>query len=136
MTQSRAFIIREYILITFGSALTGLGLILFLTPAKIAAGGVSGLAVILFHLFSVDPGLMIFVLSIPIFALGIYVFGGRFGIKSLYGTLVLSASVTLFGLVLGELERRLNVSATLEQEPPVPASSNGHGNVEAVVGRA
>lgn len=42
----------------------------------------------------------------------------------------------LFGLVLGELERRLNVSATLEQEPPVPASSNGHGNVEAVVGRA
>ena len=35
----------------------------------------------------------------------------------------------LFGLVLGELERRLN--ADDEYEPPeVPVSSNGHGNIE------
>ena len=35
----------------------------------------------------------------------------------------------LFGLVLGELERRLN--AADEFEPPeVPVSSNGHGNIE------
>jgi uncharacterized membrane-anchored protein YitT (DUF2179 family) len=95
------FTIKEYVLITFGSALTGLGLILFLTPAKIAAGGVSGLAVILFHLFRWDPGIMIFILSIPIFVLGIYVFGSRFGLKSLYGTIILSASVTLFGRLIG-----------------------------------
>jgi hypothetical protein len=40
----------------------------------------------------------------------------------------------LFGLVLGELERRLN--ADDEYEPPeVPVSSNGHGNIErATVG--
>ena len=41
----------------------------------------------------------------------------------------------LFGLVLGELERRLN--RDLDEEPPaVPASSNGHGNLETVVGVA
>jgi hypothetical protein len=35
----------------------------------------------------------------------------------------------LFGVVLGELERRLN--AEDEFEPPeVPSSSNGHGNIE------
>jgi hypothetical protein len=35
----------------------------------------------------------------------------------------------LFGVVLGELERRLN--AVDEFEPPeVPSSSNGHGNIE------
>ena len=41
----------------------------------------------------------------------------------------------VFGVVLGELERRLNA----EQEqgpPPVPVSSNGHGNIEAAVGAA
>jgi len=39
----------------------------------------------------------------------------------------------IFGLVLGELERRLN-SGAAEEEPAaaVPASSNGHGTVEAV----
>ena len=39
----------------------------------------------------------------------------------------------LFGLVLGELERRLNPEG--EDEPPeVPVSSNGHGNIELAVG--
>jgi uncharacterized membrane-anchored protein YitT (DUF2179 family) len=101
MREPIKFTIKEYVLITFGSILTGLGLVVFLTPARIAAGGVSGLSVILFHLFGWDPGIMIFVLSIPIFVLGIYVFGSRFGLKSLYGTLVLSASVSLSGLLLG-----------------------------------
>ena len=39
----------------------------------------------------------------------------------------------LFGLVLGELERRLNPEG--EDEPPeIPVSSNGHGNIELAVG--
>ncbi len=41
----------------------------------------------------------------------------------------------LFGLVLGELERRLNTED--EDEPPeIPVSSNGHGNIELVVADA
>ena len=39
----------------------------------------------------------------------------------------------LFGLVLGELERRLNVEG-VDEPPDVPASSNGHGNIELAVG--
>ena len=41
----------------------------------------------------------------------------------------------LFGLVLGELERRLNPEDEFEP-PPVPVSSNGHGNIEMAVGAA
>ena len=41
----------------------------------------------------------------------------------------------LFGLVLGELERRLN--ADLDPDPPeVPVSSNGHGDIEAALATA
>jgi hypothetical protein len=41
----------------------------------------------------------------------------------------------LFGLALGELERRLNAGATFEPLENVPAASNGHGNIErAAVG--
>jgi hypothetical protein len=36
----------------------------------------------------------------------------------------------LFGLVLGELERRLNPEDQFEPPPEVPVSSNGHGNLE------
>jgi hypothetical protein len=41
----------------------------------------------------------------------------------------------LFGLVLGELERRLNARAGFEPLENVPVASNGHGNIErAAVG--
>jgi hypothetical protein len=43
----------------------------------------------------------------------------------------------LFGLVLGEVERRLNGDAALKPIEEVPVSSNGHGNIEhAAVGAA
>jgi len=42
----------------------------------------------------------------------------------------------LFGLVLGELERRLNPEDRYEPPPEVPASSNGHGNIEHAVAGA
>jgi hypothetical protein len=43
----------------------------------------------------------------------------------------------LFGVVLGELERRLNPEGEFEPLEDVPVSSNGHGNIEhAVAGPA
>jgi hypothetical protein len=43
----------------------------------------------------------------------------------------------LFGLVLGELERRINPVDEFEPPGDVPVSSNGHGNIEqAAVGAA
>jgi hypothetical protein len=43
----------------------------------------------------------------------------------------------LFGLTLGEIERRLNDIREFEPLEDVPASSNGHGNIEqAAVGAA
>ena len=40
----------------------------------------------------------------------------------------------LFGIVLGELEGWLNAEDEAELPPPVPVSSNGHGDIEAAVG--
>lgn len=40
----------------------------------------------------------------------------------------------LFGLVLGEIERRLNPEGADEPPTEVPVSSNGHGNIELAVG--
>jgi hypothetical protein len=41
----------------------------------------------------------------------------------------------VFGVVLGGLEHRLNADDE-DEPPPVPVSSNGHGNIEAAVGAA
>jgi len=52
----RKRVIGKYIIITIGAILVALGLDLFLVPNKIVAGGVSGIATILFHLFRFPVG--------------------------------------------------------------------------------
>lgn len=93
--------ILEYLLITAGSFILATGLVIFQTPAKLAAGGVSGISIILYHLFGFDPGYGILILSIPIFFFGVKIFGKQYGLRSLYGTVSLSLGVTLFGYLFG-----------------------------------
>jgi hypothetical protein len=61
----------------------------------------------------------------------------RWDIPKLFGNRRALAQATwrhvLFAVVMGELERRLNADAA-DEPPPVPASSNGHGNIELAVG--
>lgn len=93
--------IGDYVLIILGSVITAIGIAAFITPAKLAGGGVSGIAVILYHLVDFEVGISIFLLSLPLFIAGIRIFGTSYGIISLVGTLLLSLFTTLFGLIFG-----------------------------------
>lgn len=91
----------EYFYIVIGTLLTALGVVLFASPAKIANGGVTGIAIILYHTLNFDVGSGILVLSIPLFFVGITVFGKEYGIKSLIGTLLYSFFTIIFTRVFG-----------------------------------
>ncbi|MEW8958202.1 MAG: YitT family protein [Moorella sp. (in: firmicutes)] len=80
----------DYLGITTGTLITALGLVLFLVPNKIAAGGVSGLATVLHYVFGWPVGLTMLVLNIPLFLAGLKVLGWQFGLKTIYGTIILS----------------------------------------------
>ena len=86
--------------VTVGVLLVALGLDMFLIPNKIAAGGVSGIATILHYLVGAPVGASILALNIPLFAMGIYRLGLRFGFRSLYGTIILSLAVDLLAPAL------------------------------------
>jgi hypothetical protein len=91
----------DYLLIVGGSVITAIGVAAFITPAKLAGGGVSGIAVILYHLCGFEVGTTIFLLSLPLFIAGIRIFGKRYGFTSLLGTILLSLFITLAGLSFG-----------------------------------
>ncbi|MFZ5647842.1 MAG: YitT family protein [Bacillota bacterium] len=76
--------------VTLGVLLTALGLDIFLIPNKIAAGGVSGIATVLHYLVHVPVGATMLFLNVPLFIMGIYRLGLKFGFRSLYGTISLS----------------------------------------------
>lgn len=99
-------IISDYSYIVLGTALTGFGISVFMNPAKLAPGGVSGLATLVYHLVldatgkAWDLGLIMLCFSIPIYLLGLTLFGKEYGLKTLMGTLLLSFFTTLFNILL------------------------------------
>src|SRR5690554_3165535 len=98
-------LILDYLGITVGSAITALGLALFLIPNRIAAGGVSGLATIIYHLFELPVGMVFLVINIPIFIAGLKVLGLSFGARTIYGMITLAVFIDIFqslGIVITE----------------------------------
>ncbi|HHW09464.1 MAG TPA: YitT family protein [Firmicutes bacterium] len=82
--------------VTLGALLVAIGLDWLLVPNKIAAGGVSGLATVLHHLFRWPVGVTMLAINIPLFAAALKVKGLDFGIKSLLGAVLTSIFVDLF----------------------------------------
>ncbi len=88
-------ILKRYCIITAGCALYAAGFALFLEPADLAAGGVSGIAVIVTHLWNaIDGGTVIFLLNLPLLIVGSAVFGGRFFFGTVWATTVSSAMIS------------------------------------------
>jgi len=86
---------RDYALITLGVGIAVAGLNLFLVPGRIAAGGVSGIATILYHLWNVPIGISIIVLNIPLFVFGLKFLGKAFAIRTVYALLLYSLAAQL-----------------------------------------
>jgi uncharacterized membrane-anchored protein YitT (DUF2179 family) len=91
--------IRDYALILAGALLQAVGLRLFLVPAKLASGGVSGIAQLI-NFLTMTPrsdgwpiGVMVFIGNLPLFVLGWKLLGGR---RFVVRTIVAVAAYSLF----------------------------------------
>lgn len=86
---------KVYSLILIGTFIMAAGFVLFISPYKLAPGGVYGIAIILHHLFDLPIGLTALAMDIPLTILGIKILGPRFGIKTIVGFLATSMWVSL-----------------------------------------
>ncbi|MFD1065923.1 YitT family protein [Oceanobacillus locisalsi] len=77
---------KEYAYIIIGATIIGLAYNIFFLPARLAAGGLSGVSTILYELYTMNPALSQFVINIPIFIIGWITLGKDFSIKTLVGT--------------------------------------------------
>ncbi len=96
-------IVYDYLQITLGSILIAVGLIVFLVPNKIAAGGVSGIATLIHYLLDWPVGRVILALNIPLFLAGFKELGLKYGIRSLYGVFTLSLATDIMDTHLSVL---------------------------------
>lgn len=87
--------VRNYLGVILGVILEAIALNMFLIPNKIAAGGVSGLATVLYYLFNWPVGVIMLLFNIPLFIAGVKILGTRYGINTLFGAAALSVAIDM-----------------------------------------
>jgi uncharacterized membrane-anchored protein YitT (DUF2179 family) len=88
--------IRDYVLILLGALIQAAALRLFLVPANLASGGVSGIAQIVNRFTGWPIGVMVLVGNVPLFLLGWRFLGGRsFALRTAAAILAYSLAVDL-----------------------------------------
>jgi len=88
-------IVKDYSIMTVGLILYVLSWTLFLVPAKITGGGISGLAAVIFYSTDIPIGLTFFAINVVLVAFAMRILGASFGIKTVFSMVVLSL---LFGI--------------------------------------
>ncbi|WP_046173704.1 YitT family protein [Domibacillus indicus] len=83
---------KNIFFILLGSAIFSFGLVHFNMENNLAEGGFTGITLLLYNLFSIDPSYSNLILNIPVFFIGWKLLGRR----SFYYTLVGTFSVSLF----------------------------------------
>jgi len=93
--------IRDYGVIFIGAVIQALAMRLFLIPALLVSGGVSGSAQIINHLTGWPIGLMVFIGNVPLFLLGWRFLGGvRFAMRTVFAIAVFSFLTDFLVLIL------------------------------------
>jgi len=98
----RATVIK-YLIITLGCVLYSLGIALFISPANLSSGGMTGISIILHALVpKVDQGAWLIILNVPMIALGWKFFGWRFVVSTGYATILSATFMWILNTVFGE----------------------------------
>lgn len=89
----------DYATITAAAFVYSAAVSLFLDPNSLAPGGVTGIAIILNRLLAVSTGTWIFLLNIPILLVGMWKFGWRFILSTIYCIGLISVFTNLLASV-------------------------------------
>ncbi|MDE6016555.1 MAG: YitT family protein [Acetatifactor sp.] len=88
--------VLDYLLMTVACGIYAVGVSLFLDPNSLAPGGVTGISIILNRITFLETGTWIFILNIPILAVGMWRFGFRFILSTIYCTSLTSLFTNIF----------------------------------------
>jgi uncharacterized membrane-anchored protein YitT (DUF2179 family) len=107
-------ILKSYFLLTLGAGVTALAINIFLVPYKIAPGGLSGLATIIYYMTGgrLSIGVTMLAINVPLFVMGYKFIGRNFFFRTLYGTIMLSVIIDLTDKYIGEFTKKMLLDGT------------------------
>ncbi|WP_420208584.1 YitT family protein [Candidatus Electronema sp. JC] len=97
-------VITDLLLLCVGSSICATATNGILIPQHFATGGITGIALILHKLTSLDVGVIYLLLNVPLFALAWMAVGRRFFVFSIAGTMTLTLALTFVNFIDFKLE--------------------------------
>jgi uncharacterized membrane-anchored protein YitT (DUF2179 family) len=94
--------LKEYFIITFGLLMFTAGWVLFLIPAEITGGGISGVAAVVYFATKIPVSLTFLAINAVLVLVAIKILGANFGVKTIYSIAVLASFFALFQNILKE----------------------------------
>lgn len=89
-------VLQDYLIMTFGLFLFTMGWILFIIPAEITGGGISGVAAVVYYATGVPVSITYLSINVVLVIVAIKILGANFGLKTIYSIIVVSAFFALF----------------------------------------
>ena len=100
MKNKTSTLVKDYIIITIGLLLYVMGWMLFLVPAEITGGGVSGISVVVFYATKIPVSATFLAINAVLVLIAIKILGANFGMKTIYSIIALSVFFAVFQNVL------------------------------------
>lgn len=88
--------LKRFLMMTLGAAIYAFAISTIADPNSMAPGGVAGLSIIINRVIPVQTGTLIWCFNIPILLLGLWKFGGKFIVSTVYCTALLSVLTNIF----------------------------------------
>lgn len=89
--------IKDYVIISFGLLIFVLGWVLFLIPAGLNGGGISGVAAVVFYASKIPVGVSYLAINLILVLVAIKILGANFGVKTIFSILITSLFFTIAG---------------------------------------
>ncbi len=102
ITKKLSTTIKDYSIITFGLLIFTVGWVVFIIPAEITGGGISGVAAVVYYATNIPVSITFLVINAVLVLVAIKILGANFGVKTIYSILVLTAFFALFQNVIKE----------------------------------
>ncbi|GFH41037.1 YitT family protein [Lactococcus insecticola] len=113
MSKEIKFKPLNFLMIALGTAIYAFGFVNFNMANHLAEGGVSGITLIFHALFQINPAYTQLILNIPLFILGIKIFGKKGLVYTIYGTVTMSFFIWLF--------QRVGISINIDHDNLIAA---------------
>ena len=100
MKQKTGSLIKDYAIITFGLLMYTMGWMLFLVPAEITGGGISGVSAVVYFATKIPISATFLVINAILVLIAIKILGASFGVKTIYSIAVLTVFLAVFQNIL------------------------------------